>query len=75
MVKFKVTNQFWDTATKKMIKADTVLEVSEKVAENLTKQNLGYITKDEKVIILSEPEPEILSEPIVPKKRNNRNKK
>lgn len=75
MVKFKVTNQFWDTATKKMIKADTVLEVSETVAENLTKQNLGYITKDEKVIILSEPEPEILSEPIVPKKRNNRNKK
>lgn len=55
MVNFKVTNQFWDTFTKKIIKANSVIEVSEAVAEKLTKQNLGYITKNEEVIVLSEP--------------------
>lgn len=87
MVKFKVTNQFWDTATKKMIKADSVIEVSEKVAENLIKQNLGHIAENEEVIILSEPieevkiveesteiEPEVLSEPIEPKRKNKNRK-
>ena len=64
MVNFKVTNQFWDTFTKKIIKANSVIEVSETVAENLTKQNLGYITENEEVIVLSEPVEEVAEEVI-----------